>query len=92
MNENELTEKIIGSAMKVHRELGPGLLESAYKQCLFFELQQAGLYVEKEKLCSLWYSSASSVVCFFTAEETEGTQRAQRKWIVKSCLKQWAYG
>ena len=54
MNENALTEKIIGCAMKVHRELGPGLLESAYKQCLFFELHQAGLYVEKEKLCSLW--------------------------------------
>ena len=51
MNENELTEKIIGCAMKVHRELGPGLLESAYKQCLFFELHRAGLYVEEEKLC-----------------------------------------
>ena len=55
MDENELTEKIIGCAMKVHRELGPGLLESAYKQCLFFELHQAGLYVEKEKSLPLIY-------------------------------------
>ena len=48
MDINELTSSIIGCAIAVHRELGPGLLESVYKECLFIELQQAGLKVEKE--------------------------------------------
>ena len=38
MGLNELTEKIIGAAMDVHRELGPGLLESTYEACMLFEL------------------------------------------------------
>ena len=45
----QLTEKIIGSAMDVHSALGPGLLENAYKECLFHKLSKTGLYVEKEK-------------------------------------------
>ena len=49
MEENKITDKIIGFAIEIHRELGPGLLESAYQECLFYELTQAGLYVEKEK-------------------------------------------
>lgn len=36
--ENELSNLIIGSAIEVHRNLGPGLIESAYKECLFYEL------------------------------------------------------
>ena len=48
MDINELTSIIIGCAIAVHKELGPGLLESVYKECLFFELQQVGLKVEKE--------------------------------------------
>jgi len=55
MNENEITEKIIGSAIKVHRNLGPGLLESAYQECLFYELKKEGLKVEKEKPLPLIY-------------------------------------
>lgn len=46
---NELTGKIIGCAIEVHKGLGPGLLGSAYQECLFYKLNQAGLYVEKEK-------------------------------------------
>ena len=46
---NNLTEKIIGAGINVHRELGPGLLESAYTACLFYELTQSGLKLEKEK-------------------------------------------
>jgi GxxExxY protein len=46
---NKLTEVIIGAAIEVHKELGPGLLESAYQACLLFELMQRGLKVEKEK-------------------------------------------
>ena len=41
--ENKITEKIIGCAIEVHRGLGPGLLESAYEECLCFELTQARL-------------------------------------------------
>jgi GxxExxY protein len=46
---NKLTETIIGAAIEVHKELGPGLLESAYKACLIYELVQRGLRVEKQK-------------------------------------------
>ena len=48
MNINQITEKIIGCAIEVHKELGPGLLESAYEECLFYELQQAGLNAERQ--------------------------------------------
>ena len=48
MGNNEITEKIIGAAIEVHRTLGPGLLESAYQECLFFELKNLGLKVKKE--------------------------------------------
>jgi GxxExxY protein len=42
--ENDpLTEKIIGFAIEVHRQLGPGLLESSYEECLCYELREAGL-------------------------------------------------
>jgi len=53
MTENELTTKIIGHAMKVHTALGPGLLESSYKECLFYKLKQDGLMVEKERAMPL---------------------------------------
>jgi GxxExxY protein len=39
----DLTERVIGMAIDVHRHLGPGLLESAYEQCLAFELSESGL-------------------------------------------------
>ena len=48
MTQNELTSKILGLAIEVHKELGPGLLESAYKECLHHELLQHGFKVEKE--------------------------------------------
>jgi GxxExxY protein len=56
MTDYQLTQMVIGCAMKVHSALGPGLLESAYKECLCFELRQAGLFVEKEKPMPLVYS------------------------------------
>jgi GxxExxY protein len=55
MDENKITEKIIQCAIKVHTALGPGLLESAYKECLFYELLKSGLKVEKEKPLPLVY-------------------------------------
>jgi GxxExxY protein len=56
MTDYELTQKVIGCAMRVHTALGPGLLESAYKECLCFELRNADLFVEKEKSMPLVYS------------------------------------
>lgn len=53
MNENEWSYKIIGLAMEVHSALGPGLLESAYKECLFYKIINSGLYAEKEKAMPL---------------------------------------
>lgn len=43
-----LTQKVIGAAIEVHRHLGPGLLESAYEECLSWELTQAGLKVDRQ--------------------------------------------
>jgi GxxExxY protein len=55
MNDNQITEIIIGCAIKVHRTLGPGLLESAYQECLYFELMKTQLAVVKEKPQPLIY-------------------------------------
>ncbi len=49
MTENKVATKVIGIAIDVHKALGPGLLESAYKKCLYYKINQAGLLVEKEK-------------------------------------------
>jgi GxxExxY protein len=53
--ENRLSRIIIGKAIEVHRYLGPGLLESAYQECLFYELTSSGLLVEKEKPLPIIY-------------------------------------
>ncbi|MDB5157150.1 MAG: GxxExxY protein [Mucilaginibacter sp.] len=53
--ENDLATEVIGAAIVVHKVLGPGLLESAYKECLYYELLKKGLYVEKEKPLPLIY-------------------------------------
>ena len=55
MRVNELTSKIIGAAIEVHRLLGPGLLESAYETCLAYELKNLGLSVEQQKPLPLVY-------------------------------------
>jgi len=56
VKENELSNIIIGAAINVHSNLGPGLLESAYEECLFYELQQIGVKVEKQKPMPLIYN------------------------------------
>ena len=56
MTDYHLTQTVIGCAMKVHTALGPGLLESAYKECLCFDFRQARPFVEKEKPMPLVYS------------------------------------
>lgn|SRR5690554_4771853 len=55
MTENELATIVVNSSLRVHRALGPGLLESAYEACLYYELQQSGLFVEVQKKMPLVY-------------------------------------
>jgi GxxExxY protein len=52
---NKLTEQIIGAAIEVHRELGPGLLESAYQRALAYEFTLRGIAFEEQKLCPIRY-------------------------------------
>lgn len=56
MIENDLSNKIIGCSIDVHRQLGPGLLESAYQECMNYELRNLGLRVEKEKPMPIVYN------------------------------------
>ena len=49
MTENEISNKVIGLAIEVHKALGPGLLESAYKECLFYKIIKSGMLAEREK-------------------------------------------
>ena len=55
MERDQITHEILDSAYKVHSKLGPGLLESAYKACLAYELRKKGLKVEEEKALPLIY-------------------------------------
>ncbi len=67
MTLNELTHAIIGAAIKVHKGLGPGLLESAYEACLAYELEKLGLRVERQKPVPLIYESVH-LDCGFRAD------------------------
>ncbi len=55
MIEDEISNIIIGCAIDVHRAFGPGLLESAYRECLFYDLNEKGLLVAKEKPMPIIY-------------------------------------
>ena len=59
MIENTLANQVIGFAIDVHKNLGPGLLESAYQECLFYKLKKEGLSVEKEKPMPLLYEDVN---------------------------------
>ncbi|MFA7403316.1 MAG: GxxExxY protein [Pelobacteraceae bacterium] len=59
MNIEELGNFVIGAAIKVHRALGPGLLESAYQKCLDYELRKMGLRVECELALPIQYEAVS---------------------------------
>src|SRR5258707_12257342 len=52
---NELSGKVIGACIEIHRELGPGLLESAYEECLAYELTKAGLHFERQRALPVRY-------------------------------------
>jgi len=55
MNENEIAYKVIGLAIELHSDLGPGLLERAYEECLFHKIIKSGLRAEKQKPMPLVY-------------------------------------
>jgi GxxExxY protein len=56
-SENELSKIVFDAALKVHKALGPGLLESAYQECLYHELKKTELFVQKEKPLPLIYET-----------------------------------
>lgn len=55
MEVNEITKIVIGCAIEVHKQLGPGLLESAYQECLCYELKNKGLQIHREKAMPIIY-------------------------------------
>jgi GxxExxY protein len=67
MWNQDLSSEIIGAAIRVHRKLGPGLLESAYEECLAYELQTLGKRVERQKAVPLVYESVK-LDCGFRAD------------------------
>jgi GxxExxY protein len=67
MSVNDITYAIIGAAMKVHRVLGPGILESAYEACLAYELEKEGLNVERQKPIPVMYEDIK-LDCGFRAD------------------------
>ena len=56
---NQVTQEVISAAIEVHRNLGPGLLESAYEACLAFELRDRGLVFEQQKPLPITYRSVA---------------------------------
>jgi GxxExxY protein len=67
MTVNEITQKVIGAAITIHRKLGPGLLESAYEACLAYELGKIGLRVERQRAVPLIYETVK-LECGFRAD------------------------
>ena len=59
--ENEIAKIVFESGLRIHKTLGPGLLESAYEECLYFDLVNAGLEVEKQKSLPLIYKEIKSI-------------------------------
>jgi hypothetical protein len=59
-DSNHVTGLVIDAAIRVHQELGPGLLESAYEACLAFEIAQSGLYVERQVAVPLTYRAPTA--------------------------------
>jgi GxxExxY protein len=55
--ENDITERIIGAAIEVHRHLGPGLLEAVYEECLCYEFSQRGLMFQRQLAAPVLYKS-----------------------------------
>ncbi len=67
MTEDELSNIIIGLAIKVHKSVGPGLLESVYEECLYYELKKNGLSVQKQVPIPMYYEGIK-IDCSFRAD------------------------
>ncbi len=67
MYSGDLTPQIIGAAIKIHRRLGPGLLESAYEACMAYEIEKLGLRVERQKPVPMIYETVK-LDCGFRAD------------------------
>lgn len=65
MEENAITESIIGCGIKVHKALGPGLLESSYETCLEYELNQTGLKVDRQLELPITYYGVELDATYF---------------------------
>lgn len=73
MEVNEITERVIGAAIEVHRETGPGLLESAYERCMVIEMADRSLRFEQQVSIALTYKSVTIDGCYrmdFLVEDT----------------------
>lgn len=55
MDLNDITERVIGACIEIHRQLGPGLLESAYEECLAYELTQLGVKYQRQLALPVLY-------------------------------------
>ena len=66
-SENELATFALDAAFKAHRSLGPGLLESAYKECLYYEIKESGHYIQKEQPLPLVYKEVK-LECGYRAD------------------------
>jgi PD-(D/E)XK nuclease superfamily len=91
MKINDLTYAIIGAAMKVHRTLGPGLLESAYEACLAYELEKQGLRVQRQKPVPVIYAesnwSAVFARTFWSRSRSTLNARPRRPFIPSTALR-----
>ena len=87
MGAGDFTPEIIGAAIKIHRKLGPGLLESAYEACMAYEVQKLGLRVERQKPVPLIYETVK-LDCGFRADlVVDGRVAVEMK--CKEALHRW---
>ena len=80
---NAVTQQIIGEAVQVHKELGPGLLESAYIACLSYELMRRGLRIEREKPLPVVYDKVVIDCAYRMDLVVEGTVVVEVKSVTK---------
>jgi GxxExxY protein len=88
MNENDLTRLLIGCAIEVHKELGPGLVESIYEEALCYELTQAGLRFRRQEKVPIHYKDvilASPLRLDLTIEEKVIVDNKSKKEVTETC-------
>src|SRR5262245_9067741 len=85
-NSNELTRTIIGCAIEVHREIGLGLLESAYKACMVMELRRAGLDFEVERPFPPVYKGTTSKSRVSVGPDGQGADHRRLEMRLRSAL------